>query len=201
MTPASCESWFLNAAIISRVYLAIHLFQNAFAGPWKIHCAGGIVALAESLLGTSIASGKLVPFAAGLVFLDTLVSKISAYHLHFPRFVPDPWAMIVVFATPAILMCSTWIAKLTERLRSTHLFELFSKNEGATEVKLLDENVEITIRIDDRGFDILRKCRCVVTVHLPKEGPHSARQVVRNNSESGEARRTEQDHKLPFWVK
>ena len=185
MTPAPCESWFLNAAIISRMPLAIHLFRNAFAMPWKINCAGGIFSFAQSVLGTSIASGKMAPFAASLVFLGTLVSKISAHHLHFWRFVLDSWEMIVVLATPAILMRSIWIAKLAERLRGTHLIELFSKNERSkAEVNLFDEDVEITLRIDGGAFDVLHKSRCIATVRLPKKHTCSTEQKDGTASDS-----------------
>lgn len=175
MTPAPCESWFLNAAILSRVYLAIHLLLDALAGPWKFNCASGMIAITEVLLGASIASGTMVPFAAGLVFFGALISKIPAYHLHFSRVVPDPWEMTVVLATSAILMCSAWITKFAERLSVPHQFELLGRHERSkAEVDLFDENVAITIRIDDRGFDIFRRPRCTVTIRFPKNGVCSA---------------------------
>lgn len=89
------------------------------------------------------------------------------------------------FATAsAILMLSTSISKFIRRLRISHQFELFGKIERPEEeLDLFDESVEITIRIDDCSFDILRKPRCVVTVNLSKEGPHNKAQIAGTTSQ------------------
>lgn len=106
------------------------------------------------------------------------------------------------FATAAILMLSTAISRFIQRLRISHQFELFGKIERPEEEPdLFDESVEITIRIDDHGLDILRKPQCVVTVHLPKKGPRGLAQLVRNTSERNEVDYRKQDQKLPFWVR
>jgi len=106
-----------------------------------------------------------------------------------------------MFIASAILMCSSLIAKFVKRLSAHHQVELLSKNERSkADVDLFNENVEITIRIDDRGFDIARMPRCVVTMHLPKEDAHDLGQWIGNASDGDERRYKEQDHKLPFWI-
>ena len=114
-----------------------------------------------------------------------------------------PSGKIFTFAAgAAILTLSTPITSFMQRLRISHRFDLFGKRESPEdELDLFDEKVEITIRIDDHGLDILRKPRCVVSVHLPKEGPHSLAQFVRDTSDRNEVRYRKQDHKLPFWVR
>jgi hypothetical protein len=110
--------------------------------------------------------------------------------------------MLRFAAASAILMLSTSISWFIRRLWISHQFELFGKIERPEdELDLFDENVDITIRIDDHRFDILRKPRCFVTVSLPKEGPQSKAQIVENTSNSNEVRYRKQDHKLRFWVR
>ena len=114
-----------------------------------------------------------------------------------------PYGKMLRFATAsAILMLSTSISSFIQRLRISHQFELFGKIERPEdELDLFDENVEITIRIDDHSFDILIKPRCIVTVNLPKEGSHSKAQIVGNTSNRNGVCHRKQDHKLPFWVR
>jgi len=114
-----------------------------------------------------------------------------------------PFGKMLRFATAsAILMLSTSISRFIQRLRISHQFELFGKIERPEdELGLFDESVEITIRIDDHSFDILRKPRCVVTVNMPQEGPLSKAQINGKTSNRDEVRYRKQDHKLPFWVR
>ncbi len=112
-------------------------------------------------------------------------------------------AKMLRFATAsAILMLSVSISRFIQRIRISHQFELFGKIEHPEdELDLFDEKVEITIRIDDHSYDILRRPRCVVTVNLPKEDPLSKAQVVGNTSNRNEVHYRKQGHKLPFWVR
>ena len=106
--------------------------------------------------------------------------------------------MLRFVAASAILMLSTSISRFMRRLRISHQFELFGKLERPEdELDLFDENVEITLRIDDHSLDILRKPRCVVTVNLRKEGRHSVAQTVGHTSDRNEVRYRKQNHKLP----
>jgi len=114
-----------------------------------------------------------------------------------------PFGKTLTFtAASATLMLSAAITQFIHRLRISHQFDLFSKSERPEdELDLFDEKVEITIRINDHSLDILRKPRCVVTVHLPKKGPHGLARLVRNASDRNEVGYRKQDHKLPFWVR
>jgi len=126
---------------------------------------------------------------------------IALIQVPFGRLIP--FGKILAFAAAsAILMLSAAITKFIQRLRTSHQFDLFGKSESPEdELDLFDENVAITIRIDDHSLDIVRKPRCVVTVHLPKKGSHSLVQLVRNTSDRNEVHYRKQDHKLPFWVR
>lgn len=165
----------------SPVYLAIYLLQDAFGGAWKVNTVSGNIAIIEVLLGTLIASGKIAPFAAGPVLLGSLIYRSRAFSFHFSRILPDRLETTIVFIAAAILMGSPLIVKFVKRLSAHHQVEILSKNERSkAEMDLFDENVEITIRIDDRGFDILRMPRCVVTMHLPKEDGRGIGQRIGN---------------------
>lgn len=105
-------------------------------------------------------------------------------------------------AVSAILMCSSRVTKFVQHLRIRHRSDLFGEDERSeAELNLFDENVEITIRIDDQGLDVLQKPRWVVKVHLPKERPQGAGQTVRNTTDNGAPHYKGQDHKVPFWVR
>lgn len=126
---------------------------------------------------------------------------IALIQVPFNRSIPFG-KMLMLAAASAILKLSASITRFIHRFRISQQIDLFGKIERPEEeLDLFDECVEITIRIDDHGFDILRKPRCVVTVNLPKEGSHSKAQIVGNASNRNQVRYRKQDHKLPFWVR
>lgn len=203
VTPTLHGHWMLNTAIVSRLFLSIRLLERGFiAAAWNLKPVNRIVALAKASLDTWTGSGKMVPMPPESVFHGALASVSAARHFCSSQFLPDPGEFVLAVIASTLLMGSTWIRKFSKRFRVSRHFELFSRSEQKDiEVDLFDENVEITLRIDDPGIDILRTPRCIVTILLPKKDACSSGERIGNASDSEEARLKEHDHKLPFWVK
>ena len=203
MTPALLEYWNLNTAMVSRLFLSVRLLERGFiATAWKISPVNRIVALANASLDTWTESGKKIPVTPESALRGAIAFVGRTHCLRFSQFLANPREFVPAFIALVILIGSTWIRKFTKQLRVSRYFELFSRNElKGVEVDLFEENVEITLRIDDPGIDILRTPRCIVTIHLPKKDTCSSEERMGNASDPKEARLEEHDHKLPFWVK
>jgi hypothetical protein len=183
MTPVPCESWNLTSPTVSRVYLAIHLLQSAFIAALK-----------------SIAAGRMAPIAAGLILAVTVLSTIWALHSHLVL-LPDPWGIAVVLIACGILVCSVWIAMIAKRRAVLHGLKAFNGEPLDSDPDPADPEIEIMVRLTARGSGILGKRRCIVTVRYPIEDTHIVEDGVGNSPNGDRRRYTEQDHKLPFWVK
>lgn len=102
----------------------------------------------------------------------------------------------------AVVACSTWVTRFVRPRESSRWSDrLGEENHSETEADLFDEGVEITVRIEHRAFDILRRPGCVVTVQFSKEGTRRVKRTPGKVSDSSEPRYKVQDHKLPFWVR
>lgn len=110
--------------------------------------------------------------------------------------------MVSSGVTSAIAVCSTWITRFVRRWTSSYQSDISGKDRHlGTGLNLFDEGVEITVRIDDRGFAMVRKPKCVVTVHLPKECAGAGKQTLGEISGSSGLRYKMLHHNLPFWAR
>ena len=121
-------------------------------------------------------------------FLDVILSGLWRFNpvsrimvlIEAPVNTSIAFGKIVSFgAAAAIVVCSTWVARFVRWMRSSHQFDPADEDRHLeTELDLFDEEVEIKVRIDDHGFDILRKPRCVMTIHLSKEGTRGVKRAL-----------------------
>ena len=193
--------WILIIAMVSWIYVASSLLRYTASATVNYILLGGIIGFTVVLIGLSIAREQLFTFAAGLIFLGTLLSSISLLHAGSFSFPPDHWKIAVVLASGAALFLSPWIKSTVEHLSFVHRRELLDEEaEPHCEFDPRDEDVEILIRLDGRGIDVLRKARCIVTIQHTRKCVCNT-SALGNASERGGQHTGLHDHKLPFWVK
>jgi uncharacterized membrane protein YphA (DoxX/SURF4 family) len=200
MKPAGkWRRWIPIVVMIAWIYAASSLLQNAASAATKYTILGGVIGITEVLVGLSIAAGQVFPFAAGLIFLGTLLSCLPLSHAGSFSFPPDHWKIAVALAGSVALFLSPWIRRMVQRLSTQQLASLDERQEPKRG-RDSREDVRILIRLD-RGFDFFRKSRCTVTILHPKESERSAAHALEKASKRSERRPSLPDHKLPFWVR
>ena len=194
------RKWVPIIAMIAWIYAASSMLQNVASPSVKYTLIGAVIGITVVLIGLSIAAEQVFPFAAGLIFLGTLLSSIPVLHAGSFSFPPDHWKIAVALSGAATLLLSLWIRRVVQHLCLLYRLARFEEKLEST---LGDErdDVQILIRFD-RGFDSLWKPRCIVTIRHPRKSATSAAQANLWNA-SGRSRRAPglHDHKLPFWVK
>lgn len=203
MKPAGTwRKWIPIIVMVSWIYVASGLLQNAASAAVKYALLGGVIGITEVLIGLSIAAGQVFPFAAGLTFLGTLVSSIPLFHAGSLSFPPDHWKIGVALAGSAALMSAPWIRRMLQCLSIRGGRESL---DGKAELKLggdsRNEGIGIMIRLDSHGLAFIRKPRCIVTVRHPRKRACGALQTLGKTSDQSERRTREHDHKLPFWIR
>lgn len=183
MTPVLCESWNLTSLIVSRVHLAIHFLQSAFIAALKL-----------------ITPGRMTPIADGLILAVTVLSTIWIFHPYL-AVSPDPWGIAVVPIAGGILICSLWIARVTKRRAIPHELKAPSGEPFDSDPDQADPEIEIMVRLTDRGSGILGKRRCIVTIWYPIAAADIAEHGIEKSPNGDRRRYTDRDRKLPFWVK
>ena len=192
--------WISIIVMISWIYVGSSLLQNAASATVNYILLSGIIGVTVVLIGLSIAVGQVFPFAAGLIFLGTLLSSIPLPHAGSFRFPPDHWKIAVVLAGSAALFLPPWIRSRVEHLSIPHRLVFLDEKPELKAGRDSNEDVQILIRLD-RGFDCLRKPRCTVTVRHTKKSSRSAAETYKSDADRLEQRSAEHDHKLPFWVR
>jgi len=184
-------------AMIAWIYAASTMLPNVASPSVKYTVVGGITLV---LIGLSIAAEQVFPFAAGLIFLGTLLSSIPLFQPGSFSFPPDNWKIAVALAGAATLSVSPWIRRVVQHLCVFYRPELFEDKSESTFGDERDD-VQILIRIN-RGFDSLWRPRCTVTIGYPTTGARSSTQADFLNVSGGSGQAPGlNDHKLPFWVK
>jgi hypothetical protein len=194
------RKWILIIAMVSWIYVASSLLRYTASATVNYILVGGIIGFTVVLIGLSFAREQLFTFAAGLIFLGTLLSSISPLHAGSFRFPPDHWKIAVVLAGGAALSLSPWIKRTVEHLSFVDRPEsLDEEAEPRCEFDPRDEDVEILIRLDSRGVELFPKARCIVTIQYPRKCACNT-PAHGNTSERGGQHTGLHDHKLPFWV-
>lgn len=186
--------------MVAWIYAASNLLQNAAPDAVKYTLLGGVIGITGVLVGLSIAAGQFFPFAAGLIFLGTLLSSIPRFHTGSFTFPPDHWTIAVALAGSTALLLSPWIRRMAQRLSILQQLASLDRRQESKPERDSKEDVRILIRLD-RGFDFFRKPRCTVTIRHPKESARSTAHMLANTSEHSQRRPALHDHKLPFWVR
>jgi hypothetical protein len=200
MGPAGTwRKWIPIIVMISWIYVGSSLLQNVASATVNNIFLGGIIGVTVVLIGLSIAAEQVFPFAAGLIFLGTLLSSIPLLHDGSFSFPPDHWKICVVLAGSAALFLSPWIRRMVEHLSIFHWLVFLDEKPDLKAARDSKEDVQILIRLD-RGLFFLRKPRCTITIRHPGKSARSGAETFKSDSDLCEQRSADQDHKLPFWV-
>ena len=160
MTTRAFGPWMVPVVTIARTYLAMTLLLSAYAGWSHLSLYTGVIWMGELLLGTTIAAGWLMRYAAVCVLLGTMLTCTLVDH-PWVGFIPASTGSIV-----AVLLASGILAFRgydTETLISTLAED--NKMPGASCGRMDLEHVEVTIRLEESSGHDLRSGRCVVTVY------------------------------------
>ena len=200
--PVAWRKWIPIIAMVSWIYVASSLLRYAASATVNYILVGGIIGFTVVLIGLSIAGEQLFTFAAGLILLGTLLSSISPLHAGSFSFPPDHWKIAVVLAGGAALFLSPWIKSTVGHLSFFDRPELLDEEaEPHCEFDPRDEDVEILIRLDNRGVDLLRNARCIVTIQNPRKCGATNAAELGNAFKIGGQDTGLHDHRLPFSVK
>ena len=194
------RKWIPILVMIAWIYTASKSLQTEASAAIKYTLLGGVIGITEVLVGLSIAAGQVFSFAAGLIFIGTLLSSIPLFHAGSFKFPPDHWKIAVALAGTAALLLSPWLRRMVQRLFILQQLDLLDRRQEPKLGRDSGEHANILIRLD-RGFDFLLTPRCTVTIHHPKKGARCAAHAVENASDRSERRPSLHDHKLPFWVR
>jgi hypothetical protein len=201
MKPAGTwRKWIPIVVMVLWIYVASGLLLNAVSATVNHGFLGGIIGVTVVLIGLSIAAGQVFPFAAGLIFLGTLLSSIPLLHAGSFSFPPDHWKIGVVLAGSAALFLSPWIKRMIGHLSILHRFAFLDEEPEPKVGRDSKEDVQILIRLN-RGFDFWRKPRCTVTLRYPRKGARGAAEMLKDDTDRRERRSAEHNHKMPFWIR
>jgi hypothetical protein len=147
---------------IARVFLAVILLRGAFACLFGFTFRNGAAFLIQLILGTAIAAGWLVRYAAALVLVG--VFAMSTFHL---ASIPDLWSATM------LMVASGFLVYRGDKVGDID-GESIDKNDKLSEDRrpiqpgeLLEENIDVTIRLEARFLRYLNGPRCIVTIHSP----------------------------------
>ncbi len=103
-------------------------------------------------------------YASALVLLGILATSFLGFHFHIGSSRPNGWA------TAAVLFASGMLVFCTEKIGNSNAVPIYENNKMSNnDPRTLarhpcNEDVEVTIRLDDGYFRRLCRRRCIVTI-------------------------------------
>jgi len=164
MAVGTFPSWQGRTIIIARTLLATTLLLSAFVGASHPTVNAEIVFLCELFLGAAIAPGWRMRYVAALVFLGTIAARVLAPDL---QLVP---LRAGIGTTSALLMASGILVCISDTTPEVSGALINENNNSACEHSsaLLggpwEEDLKITIRLEDGHLSSGWKSRCIVTI-------------------------------------
>lgn len=149
------RKWIPIVVMVSWIYVGSNLLQNATSAAVNYILLGGTIGVTEVLIGQSIATQQLFPFAAGLIFIGTLLSSIPLFHAGSVSLPPDHWKIAVALAGSTALLFSPRIKRMIRHLSIFHGLEFLHGKPESILGPTSRGDVQIRIRLD-RTFDFLR---------------------------------------------
>ena len=165
MAVGTLGSWQGRTIIIARTLLATTLLLSAFVGASHPTVNAEIVFLCELFLGAAIAAGWRIRYVAVLVFLGTIAARLLGPDLRLVLLPTSVGTTAALLIASGILICfgrstdTVNIAPIDEHNDSP------SEHLRGTSYGPRQENLEVTIRLEDGHLPRRWKSRCIVTVH------------------------------------
>ncbi|MGD0466894.1 MAG: hypothetical protein ABSA54_00825 [Terriglobales bacterium] len=166
----------LCAATIARAFLAVNLLLSAFDSVFQFTFRAQLAFSLELLLGAAIAVGWLMRYAAALVLLGTLAASFLVPQFHIASLPANAWTTTFVLIASGILVC---FGRNTDNVDASPINEdnkLSNADSRSFAREPWDEDVEVTIRLEDGYVRSLRRRRCIVTIHDRGDGVRKAGQ-------------------------
>ena len=165
MAIATFRNWIVWAVAIARTFLATTLLLSAFVGVSHPTFNAEIVFLFELFLGTAIAAGWRIRYVAVLVFLGTIAARLPVPDLRLVLLPTNLGTTAAVLIASGILIC---FGRSTDKVNIAPIDEHNdspSEHLRGTSYGPWQENLEVTIRLEDGHLPRRWKSRCIVTIH------------------------------------
>lgn len=159
------KRWTLCATTIARAFLAVNLLLSAFSTVSQFTFRAELAFSLELVLGAAIAVGWLMRYAAALVLLGTLAASFLVPQFHIASLPANAWTTTFVLIASGILVS---LCRNTDNVDSAPISEdnkLSNDDSRSFARGHWDEDVEVTIRLEDGYVRNLRGRRCIVTIH------------------------------------
>jgi hypothetical protein len=185
MATDAFKNWNARTTVIARVFLATTLLLRTFDWIPDATIYAKLVFSFELLLGAAIAVGWLMRYAAAIVFLGTLAAVALTSYFHLVLLPAHPGTIASLLIASGILVC---LGPSSDKVDPAFIDE---NNKSSSEHScglphgFKDEDVEVTIRLEDGYLRGLWKNRCIVTIHDRAGGVQSTGQeawYARENS-------------------
>lgn len=157
------NNWILYATTTARVFLASTLLLSASDMLFQFTFRGELAFSLEFVLGAAIATGWLVPYAAALVPIGIFAARFLAPQFHLASLPSNVWATTAVLIASGILVCCGRNDTIVDAAPIRENNKLRSHGAGTLLRDLWDEDIEITIRLENRDFCNPHRQRCIVT--------------------------------------
>jgi hypothetical protein len=164
ITVATFRDWNLWAIVIARTFLATTLLLSAFVGAPRPTLNAEIVFLSELFLGTAIAAGWRIRYVAVLVFLGTVAARLLVPDLRLVLLPAGTGTTSAVLIASGVLLC---FGDSTTQVSGALIHEnnhSSCQHSHAVPRGAWEEDLIVTIRLEDAHLPIRWKSRCIVTI-------------------------------------
>jgi hypothetical protein len=162
---ATLRRWSGWSIVIVRTFLATTLLLGSYVRVSHLTFRADLLFSLELLLGAAIAAGWLIRYAAAFVLVGTAAASVLTPYFHLALLPSNKGTTLAVLIASGLLVCfghnvdnigATRISE-TNKSRNEHSGTLLHDAQG--------HDVEVTIRLEQGLARILRRHRCIVTIH------------------------------------
>jgi hypothetical protein len=165
MVGAMPRRWSGWGIVIARTFLATTLLLWSSVRLPHLTFGSDLLFSLELLLGAAMAAGWLIRYAAALVLFGTVAASVLAPYAHIALLPLNKVTAVAVLMASSLLVC---FGQNADKIGTT-LINDPNKSPAEHSSILLDDprddDVEATIRLEQAFARILRRHRCIVTIH------------------------------------
>lgn len=176
MVGARFRRWSGWGIVIARTFLATALLLGSSVRVPHLTFGSGLLFSLELFLGTAIAAGWLIRYAAAFVLLGTAAGSMLTPYFHLAFLPSNKATTLAVVIASGLLVC---FGQNADNIGSTLINETSkscNQHSGTLLHDARDHDVEVTIRLEQCLTRILRRHRCIVTIHDRMGGSRKAGQ-------------------------